>query len=445
MRGNTVSDSLQDFADQMPTGTTSPVELTSLRAFDAVDISAKRFWALPAEERDRSFAELRRRAPVSWQRPAESDLAPAGIPGFWAVTTHELIREVSTHPELFCSGQGIQLEDVPEEFLEAASSFLAMDGQRHLTYRRLMRGSFTPRQVKRIEEQIRQRAVTIVDDFLAMGAGDWVEHVAKQMPMNTFYEMVGLPPDQRDQAAHFADELAGWNDPDIAAGRTAAEVMNDALVGNLSIGLEFAETTRACPRDDIWSNLVTARVDGHELTDDELASMFVLMSFAGNDTTRTTLSLGVKAFVDHPDQTAYLLADFDGRIDAAIDEVLRWVTPVMTFRRTATEDTVLGGRQIRKGEWVVMIYSSGNRDEAAFPDPWTFDITRKPNQHVAFGGGGPHYCLGAFLARMQIRHMLEQILRRMPQLSLGTPDMLVSNFAAAVKRMHADSRCPVGH
>ncbi|WP_099025874.1 cytochrome P450 [Mycolicibacterium palauense] len=426
-----------------------PVDATpaepGTRPFHPVDISTKQFWALSAEERDVAFDALRRDAPVSWQRPIESDLVAPSIPGFWAVTTHDLIREVSIHPELFCSGQGIQLEDVPEEFLEAASSFLAMDGQRHLTYRRLMSSAFTPKQVKRIEEQIRQRAADIVDAFLAKAEGDWVQNVAKQMPMNTFYDMAGLPQERRDEAAHFADELAGWNDADIAAGRTAAEVMNDAIVGNLGIGLEFAETTRSCPRDDIWSSLVSAQVDGHQLSDDELASMFVLMSFAGNDTTRTTLSLGVKALVDNPDQAAYLREDFDGRIDAAIDEVLRWVTPVMTFRRTATQDTVLGGQQIREGDWVVMIYSSGNRDESAFADPWKFDITRKPNQHVAFGGGGPHYCLGAFLAKMQIKHMLDQILHRMPELHLGEPDMLVSNFAAAVKHMDASARCPVQH
>lgn len=428
-----------------PQSALEPSNSDEARPYDTVDISPKAFWAQSAEQRDVAFAELRRRAPVSWQPPAESDLTPSGIAGFWAVTSHELIREVSTHPEIFCSGEGIQLEEVPDEFLEAASSFLAMDGQKHLTYRRLMSGSFTPRQVKRIEDQIRHRAAAIVDEFLARGSGDWVEHVAKQMPMNTIYDMTGLPPEQREEAAHFADELAGWNDPDIAAGRSSAEVLNDALIGNLTIGLAFAASTRECPRDDIWSNLVAAQVDGHELTDDELASMFVLTSFAGNDTTRTTLSLGVKAFVDNPDQTAYLLADFDGRIEAAVDEVLRWVTPVMTFRRTATQDTVLGGRQIRKGEWVVMIYSSGNRDEAEFADPWTFDISRKPNQHVAFGGGGPHYCLGAFLARMQIKHMLDQILHRLPDLQLAEPDMLVSNFAAAVKTMHADARCPVQH
>ncbi len=298
------------------------------------------------------------------------------------------MRSVLT-PELFCSGQGIQLEDVPDEFLEAASSFLAMDGPRHLTFRRLMSASFTPQTGQtyrgadpRTRRHDRRRV-------LGQGRGRLGRECQQtDADAHLLRHGGGLPQDRREEAAHYADELAGWNDPDIAAGRTAAEVMNDALVGNLSIGLDFAEATRACPRDDIWSNLVSAQVDGRDLTDDELASMFVLMSFAGNDTTRTTLSLGVKAFVDNPDQVAHLLEDFEGRIDAVIDEVLRWVTPVMTFRRTATQDTVLGGRQIRQGEWVVMIYSSGNRDDAAFADPWTFDISRKPNQHVAFGGGG---------------------------------------------------------
>ncbi|MFZ2174892.1 MAG: cytochrome P450 [Rhodococcus sp. (in: high G+C Gram-positive bacteria)] len=418
---------------------------TETRAYDPVNISSRAFWTLSPEERDTSFAELRRRDPVSWQPPVDSELAPPEIPGYWAVTTNDLIREVSTHPELFCSGQGHQMEDVPEEFIEAASSFLAMDGPRHMTMRKLMSSAFTPKQIKKIEEQIRQRAIGIVDDFLALGEGDWVENVSKPMPMNTFYEMVGLPQEYREEAAHHADELGGWNDPDVAAGRTPAEVVNDALIGNLTIGLGFAEMTRTCPRDDVWTNLVAAEVDGKKLTDDELASMFVLMSFAGNDTTRSTLSLGTKVLLDNPDQLAYLLEDFDGRIDAAIDEVLRWVTPVMTFRRTATQDTVLGGKEIRKGDWVVMFYNSGNRDATVFPDPWKFDITRKPNAHVAFGGGGVHFCLGNFLAKMQLKHMFDQIFHRMPSLKLGEPDLLVGNFAGAVKRMSASTGCPVQH
>ncbi|WP_157101478.1 cytochrome P450 [Nocardia shimofusensis] len=419
--------------------------MTAHPDFDPVDISSLAFWALAPEERDERFAELRRRSPVSWQRPLDSMLAEPTIPGFWAVTSNDLVRHVSTHPELFCSSEGTQLEEVPEDFRSAAESFLAMDGPEHLRMRKLMSAAFTPRQVKLLGEQIRQRAIEIVDRLLAIGEGDFVEHVSKQMPMNTFYDIAGLPQEYRDDAAHHADSLAAFNDPDVAAGREPGQVLSDSLLGLLSTGLEFAEMTRACPRDDVWSNLVRAEIDGRELGDEDLASMFVLMSFAGNDTTRTTISLGTKAFLDHPDQLAHLLEDFDGRIDAAIDEVLRWVTPIMTFRRTATEDTVLGGRQVRRGDWVVMYYASANRDEKVFPDPWTFDITRKPNGHVAFGGGGPHFCLGSFLAKMMLRHMFDQLFHRVPGLTLGTPELLIGNFAGAVKRLPASTGCPVAH
>ncbi|MFJ2667538.1 cytochrome P450 [Nocardia fluminea] len=413
--------------------------------FDVIDISSLSFWALSPEERDVRFAELRRTRPVSWQRPVDTALAESQIPGFWAVTTRDLIREVSTHPELFCSGEGTQLEEIPEDFRAVAESFLAMDGDEHLRMRKLMSSAFTPKQVKRIEEQIRRRATSIVDRLLEIGEGDFVENVSKQMPMNTFYDIAGLPQEYRDEAAHHADGLASWNDPDVAAGREPGQVVSDALLGNLSIGLEFADLTRKCPRDDVWSNLIQAEVDGRKLSDDDLASMFVLMSFAGNDTTRTTISLGTKAFLDNPDQLTYLLQDFDSRIDAAIEEVLRWVSPIMTFRRTATQDTVLAGRRIHRGDWVVMYYASGNRDENAFPDPWAFDITRKPNPHVAFGGGGPHFCLGNFLAKMMLRHMFDQLFHRVPNLTLGNPELLIGNFAGAVKRLPAFTGCPIAH
>lgn len=365
--------------------------------------------------------------------------------GYWAVTSHELIKHVSTHPELFCSGEGIQMEEIPQDILEAASGFLAMDGEKHMTMRKLVSTAFTPKQIKKLDESIRERAVGIVDRLLDLGEGDFVQNVSKQMPMNTFYEIAGLPEQYRDQAAHNADEMAGWNDPDVAAGREPAQVLADGTIGNLTIGYEFAELTRSCPRDDVWSNMIDAEIDGKSLTDEELATMFVLLSFAGNDTTRTSISLGTKAFLENPDQLAYLLEDFDGRIANAVEEVLRWVSPIMTFRRTATQDTELGGRQIRKGDWVVMFYASGNRDETVFADPWTFDISRKPQGHVAFGGGGPHFCIGSFLAKSMLRHMFDQIFHRVPDLSLTEPELLVGNFAGAVKRMHATTGCPVAH
>ncbi|GGL10266.1 cytochrome P450 [Nocardia jinanensis] len=421
--------------------TTPPAD----REYDPVEVSSLNFWAMSPRERDVRLAELRKNRPVSWQPPAEGGLMAPENDGYWAVTSHELIKYVSRRPDLFCSGEGIQMEEVPPDLLEAASGFLAMDGDKHMTMRKLVSNAFTPRQIKILEESIRARAAGIVDRLLELGEGDFVQNVAKQMPMNTFYDIAGLPEQYRDQAAHNADEMAAWNDPDVAHGRPPAEVLADGMIGNLTIGFEFAELTRACPRDDVWSNLVSAEVDGKTLTDEELATMFVLLSFAGNDTTRTSINLGTKAFLENPDQLAYLLEDFDGRINNAIEEVLRWVSPIMTFRRTATQDTVLGGRQIRKGDWVVMFYASGNRDESVFVDPWKFDISRKPQGHVAFGGGGPHYCIGSFLAQSMLRHMFDQLFHRVPDLTLTEPELLVGNFAGAVKQMHATTGCPVAH
>lgn len=411
--------------------------------FDPVDVSRLDFWSRSPEERDVAFAELRRRAPVSWQRPIESQLAEPDIPGFWAVVSHEHVREVSHNPEVFCSSQGIQMEDVPTEILQAASSFLAMDGEEHRANRRLVSGAFTPKQVKKIEQGIAARAVEIAERLKGMGETDFVENVSKQMPMNTFYDIAGLPQEYRDAAAHNADEMAAWNDPEVAAGRSPAAVLNDGLVGNLSIGMDFSEMTRACPRDDVWSNLVAAEIDGRKLDDEELASMFVLLSFAGNDTTRSTLTYGTKTLLEHPEQLAHLMEDFDGRIEAAVDEVLRWVSPILSFRRTATRDTELGGQHIREGDWVVMFYLSANRDEKVFEDPWRFDITRSPNPHFAFGGGGPHFCIGSFLARMMIKHTFREVFTRVPDLKAGEAVPLVGNFARAFKRMPVSTGCPV--
>ncbi|CCW12641.1 cytochrome P450 [Rhodococcus aetherivorans] len=406
------------------------------RPYDPLNVSQLSFWASSAEEREKVFRVLRNERPVSWHPPVEGGLMPPENDGFWAVTDLEHIVEVSTHPEIFCSGGGIQFEEVPEEILEAASSFLAMDGPQHMILRKLMSSAFTPKQVNKIEAQIKAQAATIVDDLVdGGGEGDFVKQVSMRLPRWTIYEMLGLPEDLREEAAHHADGMVSWADEDVAGGREPGEVLNDSLVGLLAMGMEFAEETRKHPRNDIWTNLVNAEVDGQRLTEEELGSFFVLLSVAGNDTTRNTITLGTKAFYDFPDQKALLLNDFSGRIGGAIEEVVRWVTPVMTFRRTVTQDTILGGQELREGEWVAMFYASGNRDEKVFDDPWKFDIERTPNRHVAFGGGGPHYCMGNFLAKIQLRHIFDQLLHRVPDLQLGDPQFLVGNFVNAVKSM----------
>lgn len=415
--------------------TTQSDTTTADRSYHSVCISDMEFWALTTDERETTFAELRAEAPVSWQPPVRGALMQPENDGYWAVTTNELIAEVSKNPEIFCSGQGVQFEEIPEDFLEAAMSFLGMDGQRHLQYRRLVNAAFTPRQVRRIEEQIAARAVSLVDELIEAGSGDFVPQLAARMPMDTIYDMLGLPVELRTEAAHLADLMVGWNDPDLAAGRSPADVVAEGLVGLVTMALEFTAETRANPRDDIWTELCRAEVDGEMLSDEDIASFFVLLSVAGNDTTRNTITLGAKALTEHPDQRGWLLADYDARIDTAVEEIVRWVTPVMTFRRTATRDTELGGQQIREGDWVAMFYTSGNRDPQAFDDPQRFDLARKPNGHVGFGGGGPHYCLGHFLAKMQLRHIFHQLLTRVPDLELGAPQHVVGNFVYAVSSM----------
>ena len=403
--------------------------------FDPISVSPLSFWQLTAEEREPHFKVLRDERPVSWHPPIEGTMMPAPVDGVWAVTRNEDIVHVSKNPELFCSGQGVIIEAVPEELLDAAQSFLAMDGEKHSGLRRLVSSVFTPRQVAKIQDQVNNQATMIVDDLVKTKQGDFVAQVSKRLPMWTIYEMVGLPPEKRYETTIFADGMVSWADEEVAAGREPAEVLNDSLIGLLTAGLELAEQRRAHPESDLMSLLVHAEVDGRRLTDDELGAFFVLLSVAGNDTTRNTTSLTTVALQQFPEQRALLEKDFNGRIKVAIEEFVRWATPVMTFRRTATRDTVLRDQHIREGDWVLMMYPSGNRDERAFGNPNTFDIRRNPNPHVAFGGGGPHFCMGAFLAKMQLEAIFRELIFRAPTLRVGEPEYLTSNFMHAVKSL----------
>ena len=333
------------------------------RAYDELSVSPLSFWSQTADMREETFKVLRRERPISWHRPLEGALIPPENDGVWVVTTHELVSYVSKNPQLFCSGQGFQFEEVPEDVNVAAGSFLGMDDPQHAKLRKLVSAAFTPKQVRVIHDQIKDQARRIVDELLATREGDFVEVVSKRLPMWTIYEMLGLEdPAKREEAAHHADGMVSWADEDVAAGREPGEVLNESLVSLLMMGMEFAEERRAHPKQDLMTNLVNAEVDGERLTDDEIASFFVLLSVAGNDTTRNSISLTTKAFCDFPEQRALLLEDFEGRINTAIEEFVRWVSPVMTFRRTATQDTELGGHLVRAGEWVAMVYSSANRD-----------------------------------------------------------------------------------
>jgi cytochrome P450 len=409
------------------------------REHDPRDISSLAFWARHPDERDEVFAELRREAPVSWHRPAETELMPnPDDPGFWAVTRHADIAAVSRNAEVFASGLavgGVMLEDVPPDILEAAHSILAMDAPRHAKLRKVISSVFTPRRVAIIDEQIRNQARLIIDDIADIAEFDFAERVAARLPMWTISEMIGIAGPDRERVAEAANSMVAWNDPEYIGDGDPISVLMNGLMTLHTAAFELIEARRSEPADDLMTALVQAEVEGARLTDEEIAAFFVLLCVAGNDTTRQTSSHAMKALHDFPEQRAALRADFDGRIGDAVEEFVRWATPVLTFRRTALVDTEVGGQPVAAGEKVVMFYRSGNQDESVFTDPLTFDIARSPNKHVSFGGGGPHFCLGSNLARSQLRALFDEILRRIPDFTVGEPEYLAGNFINGIKRL----------
>ena len=407
------------------------------RPYDPIDLSSRAFWSTSAAERERSFAVLRTERPVSWHPPVEDALMhDPDDPGYWAVTRHADIVAISRNSEVFLSGKGVLFENIPEELLEASQSFLAMDAPRHTLIRKVVHAAFTPRQVRRIEDSIYANAAEIVAELRSQGSGvDFVDHCAKELPIRTLSDMVGIPESERQQVAHAADAMVSWGDPQYLAGRNPLEVLLESQFYLHQVAFALAAQRRADPSDDLISSLVHAEVDGDRLTDAEVAAFFVLLTVAGNDTTRQTASHAMKALTDFPDQRAWLRADFDNRIGGAVEEFIRFATPVMTFRRTAATDVEIAGPLVAAGEKVVMFYSSGNWDDEVFEQPERFDLSRKTNPHLGFGGGGRHFCLGAQVARTQLRALFGELLRQEPEIQAGVPTYVAGNFIHAIREM----------
>jgi cytochrome P450 len=407
------------------------------RAYDAIDLSSRAFWSTTAVERERSFAVLRAERPVSWHPPVEDALMPdPDDRGYWAVTRRSDIVTVSRNNEVFLSGKGVMFESIPEELLEASQSFLAMDPPRHTKLRKLVSAAFTPRQVRRIEDSIRANAKTIVEELRAAGSGaDFVDHCAKELPIRTLSDMVGIPESEREHLAHATDAMVSWADPAFLDGRNPLEVLLENQQYVHQVAGALAAERREHPGDDLISSLVNAEVDGDRLADADVAAFFVLLSVAANDTTRQTTSHAMRALTDFPGERAWLLEDFDNRIGTAVEEFIRWATPVMTFRRTAATDFELGDQTILAGEKVVMFYPSGNWDTDVFDHPERLDLSRSPNPHLGFGGGGLHFCLGAHVARAQLRAIFGELLRQLPDVQAGDPTYVAGNFIHAVHSM----------
>ena len=373
---------------------------------------------------------LREHDPIHWHEERDG-------PGFWAVTRHEDVRAVGRDPETFSSSPSIGIADGGGFDIAGHQMMLMMDPPRHTRYRRLLNHRFTPRAAGRLGPRIDELTRKIVDEVVERGECDLVSDIAGELPSYVVAELLGLPLDdgrrlyELTEIIHTAPEVL----PEGAQQAAIAEMF--AYAGGV-----IAEK-RANPADDVSSELLQAEVDGAPLDDIDFGLFFLLLVDAGGDTTRNLVAGGMLALLDHPDERARLAADVDGLLATATDEMLRWVSPVVYMRRTATRDTELGGHAIAAGQKVVMYYGSANRDTAAFTDPDRFDVGRTPNDHVAFGGGGPHFCLGAHVARLEIAALFRELLLRVPDIELAGPvTWLPSNFISGPQ--HAPIRFTPG-
>jgi cytochrome P450 len=402
-----------------------------------LDLSELSFWDSTPEERDEAFAALRASRPVArYKRPAtmlNENPDPEDV--FWAILRHEDIRTVSRDAERFTSTHGTQWDDLSPEINEASQSFLGMDDPRHSELRRLVSAGFTPKHVRALEEGIQRDAQQIVDELEDHETGDFVQLVSRRLPTMTVMRMIGVPESEHERLADVSEAAVAWNDPEFVGDRSAIEMIGEVIATFHQAATEMAELRERKPADDLMTALVQAEVDGRKLTRDEIGAFFVLMSVAGNDTTRQAVSHTMLALTRYPDQRQLLLDDLEGRIETAVEEFIRWSTPVMTFARVATCDTEIGGQAVPEGDRVVMFYSSGNRDETVFDEPHRFDIERTPNRHLGFGGGGPHYCMGAPLAKMQVQSIFTKLLARYPELAVDNPKYLVGNFINGITKM----------
>ncbi len=409
---------------------------------EAIDFGDMALW-----ERDDwpgMFARLRAQRPVSWHtEPEIPGLTFGPGPGFWSLVRYDDIVSASRNPEVFISGRGTNIPDFPPEVYEFLGSMINMDPPRHTRFRLIVNRGFTPRQVGAIEESVHERARAIVEKVAATGACDFVSEIAAALPLQIICDMMGIPESDYQWVFDQSNVVLGASDPEyggeIGAAFTAAQEL-----------WQYAQDLRAQrlvePADDITTTISQAEVDGHSLTPEEFGSFFVLLIVAGNETTRNAISHGMLALTEHPDQKRQWLADFEGLAPTAVEEIIRWATPVIHFRRTCVAtDVEIGGQRIEEGQKVVLWYNSANRDEAYFDDPYRFDLARTPNEHVGFGGGGPHFCLGAHLARREIKVMFDELLRRLPDVEVtGEPEMLRSNFIHGIKRMPVEFSVPQG-
>ncbi|RJO79239.1 cytochrome P450 [Nocardia panacis] len=396
------------------------------------DFTDPGLWARrrPAAE----FAELRRCAPIWWnaQRDGTGGYSDGG---FWAVTKHADIKEVSRHPEIYSAAENTAIIRYQNEITRAEIEqqrviLLNMDPPTHTKCRRIVSKGFTPRAIEGLRAALTERAQRIVAEAKRRGGGDFVELVATELPLQAIAELLGVPQHDRHRIFAWSNQMIGSEDPEFTGDA------NGARLDLMGYAWQLAEQRRREPADDIVTQLVNADIDGENLGPDEFAFFVLLLAVAGNETTRNSITHGMKAFLDHPDQWELYRAR---RPSTAPDEIVRWATPISAFQRTALVDTELGGIPIRCGQRVGLFYGSANFDEDAFADPFTFDILRDPNPHLGFGGSGIHYCLGANLARLEIDLIFNAIADTMPHLTeVAAPEHLHSGWVNGIKHWQVE-------
>jgi len=374
------------------------------------------------------FTRLRREAPVAWHE------MPDGQEAFWAVTRYDDVVTVNRDNELFSSNRrAVYMWDLEADELEQQRMMmLNMDPPLHTRYRRLVNKGFTPRMVSELEDTLKQRTKTIIDRVADRGECDFVVDAAAELPLQAIADILGVPQEDRHKMFDWSNRMIGADDPEYGVSEEEAQAASMELYAYAN---QLAAQRRGHPGQDLISVLADAEVEGERLTELELDLFFLLLTVAGNETTRNLISHGLLFLLDQPEQLERLRKDRE-LLPTAVDEMLRYASPVMHFRRTATRDFELRGQQIEEGDKVVVFYISANRDEDVFDDPMRFDITRSPNEHVAFGGGGPHFCLGANLARLEIKVMFDEVLDRLHDLELTAPaPRLRSNFINGIKHI----------
>lgn len=385
---------------------------------------------------ERELGELRRNAPVWWN--AQPTGAEAfGDDGHWLITRHADVREVSLRDDVFSSAEKCVVPRYPDEVsgrgqIEAGRfSMINMDAPQHSRLRKIISRGFTPRAIERLRDGLTQAARDIAEEAAAAGSGDFVQQVAAKLPLHAIANLLGVPDEDRIKLFEWTNEMVGDEDPEFAG----SEALTSA--GELVFyGMRLAAHKADAPGDDIVTKLIEADVDGQRLSDEELGLFLITLTVAGNETTRNSITQGMMAFLDNPDQWKLFTSERPG---TAADEIIRWATPVTSFQRTALRDTAVGGTPIAKGQRVVLSYRSANFDDEVFDDPFRFDVLRNPNPHVSFGGTGAHYCVGANLARMTIDLMFGALADAVPDLTaLAEPERLRSGWLNGIKHWQVD-------